>query len=124
MRPSQQNRLQIVYISGPMRGLPEFNYPAFNEAARMWRSRGFTVFNPAENFGGHTGMSMKDYMRRDLMQVLDSDFVVLLPRADTSIGSCLEVSVAQAVDIPVIEHNRAVASGVCCEATLRSYLRL
>lgn len=27
-----------VYISGPMRGYPEFNYPAFNAAAQRWRA--------------------------------------------------------------------------------------
>lgn len=37
-----------VYLAGPMRGIPEFNFPAFNAAAASLRKSGHTVFNPAE----------------------------------------------------------------------------
>lgn len=30
-----------VYIAGPMTGLPEFNYPAFNACAADLRAKGF-----------------------------------------------------------------------------------
>ena len=36
------------YIAGPMRGYPEFNFPAFYRAADYLRARGHFVFNPAE----------------------------------------------------------------------------
>lgn len=36
------------YIAGPMSGLPNFNFPAFNAAALHLRGQGHTVFNPAE----------------------------------------------------------------------------
>ena len=32
-----------------MRSLPEFNFPAFHEAAKDLRGRGFVVLNPAEH---------------------------------------------------------------------------
>jgi len=38
-----------IYIAGPMTGLPEFNYPAFNAAAEYLRSLGHHVENPADN---------------------------------------------------------------------------
>ena len=38
-----------VYIAGPMTGLPDFNYPAFNAAAAKLRALGLEVLNPAEN---------------------------------------------------------------------------
>jgi len=38
----------VYYISGPMTGLPEHNFPAFNAAAAYYRERGFEVINPAE----------------------------------------------------------------------------
>lgn len=37
-----------VYVSGPMRGYPEFNFPAFKMASLKLRCAGHTVFNPAE----------------------------------------------------------------------------
>src|SRR5512138_2370208 len=37
-----------VYLAGPMTGIPKFNFPAFHKAAAYLRSRGFFVFNPAE----------------------------------------------------------------------------
>ena len=45
-----------IYLSGPMTGLPEFNYPAFHEAARRWRAIGWDVINPAEHFEGRTDL--------------------------------------------------------------------
>ena len=37
-----------IYLAGPMRGYPEFNFPAFHAAAAKLRAEGHTVFNPAE----------------------------------------------------------------------------
>ena len=37
-----------IYIAGPMRGLPAFNYPAFRDWAKLHRDVGWEVENPAE----------------------------------------------------------------------------
>ena len=42
-----------VYVAGPMRGIPEFNFPAFFAAADKLRGDGFAVFNPAERDNEH-----------------------------------------------------------------------
>ena len=38
-----------VYLCGPMRKYPEFNHPAFHQAARLLRAEGYDVFSPAEH---------------------------------------------------------------------------
>ena len=37
-----------IYLSGPMRGYPDSNYPRFNEVAAKLRAAGHEVYNPAE----------------------------------------------------------------------------
>ena len=37
-----------IYIAGPMRGLPDFNYPKFNQYAQAHRMAGWFVVNPVE----------------------------------------------------------------------------
>lgn len=46
--PTPQETHMKIYIAGPMRGLPEFNFPAFNDMAAWLRAKGHTVYNPAE----------------------------------------------------------------------------
>ena len=36
------------YLAGPMRGYPEFNFPAFKQAAKALRKHGLHVASPAE----------------------------------------------------------------------------
>jgi len=100
-----------VYLAGPMRGIPEYNFPAFVAAAAKLRTLGYTVWNPAEydveidGFNPKTDFAkdLKYYMKRDLPAVLDSDMVVVLPGWTTSKGAQLEVHVAEECDIPVYE---------------------
>jgi hypothetical protein len=44
-----------IYLAGPMRGVPLFNFPAFDAAAAALRKLGHTVFNPAERDNEHHG---------------------------------------------------------------------
>lgn len=37
-----------IYVSGPMTGLPEYNYPAFREKSAFLREIGHEVYNPSE----------------------------------------------------------------------------
>lgn len=37
-----------VYLAGPMRGLPLYNFPAFHDATKRLRNLGLTVISPAE----------------------------------------------------------------------------
>jgi hypothetical protein len=91
----------MIYLSGPMTGLPDYNYPAFREAARTLRSYGQIVFDPSEAFEGKTDLPKEVYMRKDIEALLKADVVALLPGWNTSSGAQLEVEVAKQCGIPI-----------------------
>jgi hypothetical protein len=43
-----ENNSKRIYIAGPMRGYPYFNFPAFDNATVHLRNAGWEVFNPAD----------------------------------------------------------------------------
>lgn len=94
-----------LYIAGPMTGLPEFNYPAFRRAGDHLASVGYSVLNPVEaeahNPTPGTPQAWDWYMRHALRMVLDAQGIALLPGWEASKGARLEVSVAQALDLPI-----------------------
>ena len=123
------------YLSGPMRGLPEYNYPAFISAANYLRSLGWHVFNPAEmdiaeadddNLQAHTleeqklrdtASNARRFARRDvdiLLDVLkseDGDCVFILPGCDSSVGATAEIAMAKWLFLPVIPYEDARRPG-------------
>lgn len=91
----------MIYLSGPMTGLPDYNYPVFREAAKTLRSYGQVVFDPSEAFEGRTDLPKEVYMRKDLEELLKADVVALLPGWQNSSGALLEVEVAKQCGIPI-----------------------
>ncbi|MGG1601114.1 DUF4406 domain-containing protein [Paenibacillus naphthalenovorans] len=100
----------IIYISGPMSGLPDNNKPAFHAAAKLLRNLGHTVINPAEI--EVPDPSWSNYMREDIRQMMAADIVVLLPGWANSRGAKLERHIAIEIGMPVrlIEEFEAVES--------------
>lgn len=47
-----------IYLAGPMRGIPEFNFQAFHATAAKLRAQGHEVFNPAERDIAHHGVDI------------------------------------------------------------------
>ena len=87
-----------IFISGPMTGLPDCNYPAFHEAAAKLRAQGFEVENPAENQAPACG-SWTAYMRLSCAQLLKCDAVATLPGWQRSRGARIEVDFAESLEI-------------------------
>lgn len=92
-----------LYLSGPMRGLPELNYPTFHAAARFLEEAGYTVVNPAalDRIEPVESDHWHAYMRRDLRYLWEVDGVALLPNWQYSQGAQIEVEVAKALGLPV-----------------------
>lgn len=89
-----------IYLAGPMTGMPEYNYPAFHEAAKALRENGIGVVSPAEIHGDDTSREREYYLRRDLQVMLNCGAVVLLPGWSDSDGANLEHQVAVKTGIP------------------------
>ena len=89
----------VAYISGPMTGIPEFNYPAFFAAAEMLEDLGCLVLNPALN---PYGLSDAAYMDIDLAMVRHSTLIVLLHGYDGSLGAAAEIALATRLGIDVV----------------------
>jgi hypothetical protein len=107
-----------LYVAGPMTGLPQFNFPAFDRAARLLRGDGFEVISPAEldspavraaalaspdgKLGGET---WGDMLARDVKLIADEvEAIVVLPGWSKSRGARLEVFVALLCGKPVFEN--------------------
>ncbi len=82
-----------------MSGLPNFNREQFHAVANELCSRGFDVFNPAEQ--RVPGDDWALYMRQDICWLTVSDMVVLLPGWETSRGAMIETFLASVLNIPI-----------------------
>jgi hypothetical protein len=90
-----------LYLSGPMTGLPDYNYPAFFAAADLLRHAGYIVLNPAD-IGLHPTWTWADYMRVGLETLTDqAEAVAVLPGWEHSRGARIEVRIAHRFRLPV-----------------------
>lgn len=97
-----------IYLSGPMTGFPEFNYPLFNKVAQAWRTEGHYVLNPAEHFDGdynHKG-GRPAYLRADMTDLLEAEAIALLPGWENSSGAKLELAIARELGLHVLDARR------------------
>ncbi len=96
-----------VYVSGPMTGLPDLNFPAFAAMTANLRADGHTVTNPSEI--NPDGGSWNDCMRRDIAALMDCDTVATLPGWLNSEGAVLEVTIAQRLGMKVVNTHDLVS---------------
>lgn len=112
-----------IYLSGPMRGYKDFNFPAFDKAAAELRAQGHSVFNPAEKDKEHDpeGVSWRSpdgditvaektgvfdrrvAIRADLDYIIDdADAIALLPGWEASKGANAELWLSRFLDLEEI----------------------
>lgn len=94
---TRSNRL---YLAGPMTGVKDFNYPAFNAAAEALRAQGYQVENPADH-GIVPGAEWADYMAYDLTRLGLCGMIALLPGWENSEGARFEVQIAHRLGMTV-----------------------
>ena len=112
-----------VYIAGPMRGYPQFNFPAFQAATDYFRELGWEVCNPAEkddktygkemattNLSGSIeeaekefGFSLREALGYDLNWICkNATHIYMLSGWEKSRGAMAEHATAVALDIKVM----------------------
>lgn len=113
-----------IYLAGPMRGIPEFNFPAFHAAAAKLRADGHVVFSPAEadtalfgvvsspdgneeTFAQEQGKTPLELRRlvfgHDFAWICaEADAVALLPGWAHSRGALAEKAAADALGLEII----------------------
>lgn len=113
-----------IYLAGPMRGIPEFNFPAFDAAAKKLRDEGHEVFSPADNdranMGGDfskdyptgcedqlakkTGFTIREALGQDLAWICaEAEGIAMLPGWKNSRGARAEHATALALGLFVRE---------------------
>jgi hypothetical protein len=96
---------RIIYLSGPMTGYRDYNYPAFNAHAARLRSEGHRVYNPAEF--PHNGTPDTFPLRMAFASYcnficLEADTICLLPDWESSVGVSAEFALAKNCKLDVI----------------------
>lgn len=110
-----------VYLAGPMRGIPHFNFPAFHQAEKELRYKGYDVFNPArrdeEKYGKNvsnsetglltdvkdSGFNLREALAADTQWIcLQADAIALLPGWEKSKGATAELALAKALGLSII----------------------
>jgi hypothetical protein len=116
-----------IYLAGPMRGIPEFNFPAFHRAAAKLRAAGHEVFSPAEadikvygkdiSQGNETGseakveaehgVTIRDCMKRDAVWICDEgEAICMLPGWQNSKGAKAEKALMEAVNGQILYYDQ------------------
>jgi hypothetical protein len=93
--------MKRVYLSGPMAGLPDLNFPAFHAYAATLRSAGFDVVNPAD-LNPEPGKSWEECLRVDLRELCGCEAIALMPGWERSKGANLELHVAHRLGLEVM----------------------
>lgn len=113
-----------IYLAGKMRGVPEFNFPAFHKAAAQLRALGHEVFSPAErdaqaygaDFGKdnptgseeaavHTyNFNLREALGADTAWICaHAEAIVLLPGWEGSKGATAERALGLALGLGIME---------------------
>lgn len=111
-----------IYIAGPMRGLPYFNFPAFDTARNALIAAGFEVCSPAdldrhEGFDAlampadsdwsefpETDLNFQAVVMRDLQALSGCQGILMLDGWQRSRGSRAEKAVAEWLGLYYVRH--------------------
>lgn len=90
---------KLIYLAGPMTGLPDFGYPAFRSATRRLRGQGFRVYSPhlrwdSEDEQTRASRDGQTYILHGFKLLLRCNSIALMPGWRESNGSKKELRLA------------------------------
>ncbi len=120
-----------IYIAGPMRGHPLYNFPKFFKAAMALREAGYEVFNPAErdmaigfdpalpldHETNEAVFSLPSAFEWDFEAIKKADAIALLPGWRESGGVQAELVLAHMLGRETYE----IADGILKSLDIKSY---
>jgi hypothetical protein len=125
----------FVYVAGPMRGLPEFNFLAFDDARNVALAKGYNVISPADidrkagDTSAITGQIAKqyDYFIRDVWSLYylahlgPCNGIVLLPGWQRSAGASAEFFNSRWLSLRLFKAVRHEMELATAEALIREF---
>lgn len=107
-----------LYLAGPMRGIQDHNFPAFDAAADKLRAMGHEVCNPADlsrdsgveysSDGTCSIEAFRELLTIDMAWLADADGIALMPGWQKSQGARFELLFATMVGMKVLTHDGQV----------------
>jgi hypothetical protein len=94
-----------VYISGPMTGIPDLNFPAFEAAAKTLREMGHEPVSPSDL---PQSAPYPDMLKNAIRVMLNCDQILMLEGWQKSKGAKVELYVAEAVGIAELKLPKLV----------------
>lgn len=104
-----------LYIAGPMRGIPQYNFPVFDAARDKAIALGWDAVSPADldraNGFDVNGFDvnkpvpeqlLREMIGRDVQEILRCDAIALLPGWQNSSGARVEICLALFCDMPIL----------------------
>lgn len=103
--------MKRIYLAGPMRGYPRFNFDAFDKAKEDFTRLGYDVVSPADldrargfdpDIHDESYFEMNDIIKMDIEALLSCDMICMLKGSDKSKGAQAELAVARWAGLSVL----------------------
>ena len=96
--------MKQIYIAGPMTGIKDMNFPAFNAETKRLRALGYDVVNPAEIVTDKT-TPWNIAMRKDIIALMACDTIVFLVGWENSKGAWIEYKLGHDLGMKCFKEN-------------------
>lgn len=90
-----------VYVSGPMTGIPDLNFPAFDKARDICLACGYEVVSPADLERARGLLPYEEALRDDFRHLLECDQILMLKGWQHSNGARVEFVIAKAIGLTI-----------------------